>query len=103
MLSRRTMLMSAAVAPLLVTTRVNAQVATPVTDASLIEELDIAFGEGYADSLKLDVFRLPERDSSRPAVVLLPGFFAPRQEYHEHARALARAGYVAVPIDYRRE
>lgn len=103
MLSRRTVLVSATVAPFVIATSVNAQEATPVVDVSLIEEVDIPFSEDSANSLRLDVFRLPERDVPRPAVVILPGFFATRPEYHEHARALAHAGFVAVPIDYRRE
>jgi acetyl esterase/lipase len=97
--TRRSLLASFTLAPLLPATGASAQDAS---EDDLIEEVDIVFAEVEPYPLELDAFYLALRAELRPAIVLLPGFLDVRRAMHEHARAMAQAGYVAMTVDYRR-
>lgn len=102
MLNRRALLASAAFAPVLAspfgaTSQSAAQDATPEIDM----EQGVAYGEVDGEPLLLDVYRPPARDEPRPAVMLLPGWGNSRFGMLQQAIELAKAGYVAVAVDYR--
>jgi acetyl esterase/lipase len=108
--TRRTLLASAALAPVLAsplgaTRRVAAQVATPGATQDAVEtELDVAYGEVDGQELLLNIYRPPAREQPRPAVILIFGggwSFGDRHGMADPARNLAAAGYVAVSIDHR--
>lgn len=110
MTNRRTLLASAAFAPLLVsshsTTGRVAQEATPETASGITVETDIVYGEAGGQDLVLDVYRPPARDAARPAVILVHGGawtegFADRTYLAGTAEELAKAGYVSFNISYR--
>src|SRR6478672_9630334 len=68
------------------------------------EERGVAYGSAEDEPLLLDLFRPPARAAPRPAVVLVHGggmWTGSRADMADPARQLARAGYVAVCIDYR--
>jgi acetyl esterase/lipase len=68
------------------------------------EERGVAYGTAEDEPLLLDLFRPPARAAPRPAVVLVHGggmWTGSRADMADPARQLARAGYVAVCIDYR--
>jgi acetyl esterase/lipase len=68
------------------------------------EERGVAYGTVEDEPLLLDVFRPPARAAPRPAVVCVHGggmWTGSRADMAEPARELARAGYVAVCVDYR--
>ena len=108
--SRRTLLASAALAPVLAspfgaTSRVAAQVATPGATQDAVEtELDVAYGEVDGQELLLNIYRPSNREQPRPAVILIFGgawSFGDRHGMADPARNLAAAGYVAFSIDHR--
>src|SRR6478752_2580971 len=68
------------------------------------EERGVAYGTAENEPLLLDLFRPQARAAPRPAVVLVHGggmWTGPPPDMPEPPRQLARAGYVAVCIDYR--
>jgi acetyl esterase/lipase len=73
-----------------------AQDATPVVE----RESGVTYGEANGSPLQLDVYRPPARDEPRPAVIVLPGWGTTRLVMDSQARELAKAGYVAVTVDY---
>jgi acetyl esterase/lipase len=105
--TRRGLLASAALAPILAATNpVAAQEATPPAAQDDIEVLtDVAYGEADGQSLVLDVYRPPARETPRPAVILIHGggwsAGVERWVNAEPAEQLAQAGYVAFNIEYR--
>jgi acetyl esterase/lipase len=75
-----------------------------LADPGADEEADVVYGMVDDEPLLLDVYRPPVRAAPRPAVVLVHGggmWTGSRADMAEPARQLARAGYVAVAIDYR--
>ena len=108
--NRRTLLASAALAPVLasplrVTSLALAQEATASAGQDAVEtQLDVAYGEADGEELLLDIYTPPARDTPRPAVMLIHGgswSFGNRTEMADPARHLAEAGYVAFSIDHR--
>jgi acetyl esterase/lipase len=108
--SRRTLLASAALAPVLAspfgaTSRAAAQEVTPNAPQDAVEtELDVPYGEMDGQELLLDIRRPPAREQPRPAVVLIFGgawSFGDRHGMADPAHNLAAAGYVAFSIDHR--
>lgn len=82
--------------------------ALPIVPLARSETIDIAQGIAYGEidgeQLLLDVYRPPEREEPRPAVLLFhPGAFSggDRTWMDEFARGLAQAGYVAFTVGYR--
>ena len=68
------------------------------------EERGVVYGTTEHQPLLLDVFRPPARSAPRPGVVLVHGggmWTGSRADMADPARQLARAGYVAVCVDYR--
>jgi len=100
--TRRTVLVAAAVSPVVATVgRVAAQDATP---ADVESQVAVIFG--FADSVALmtDIYMPPARDTPRPAVIVIhPGGMTDgdRTWMSDVAQGLAEAGYVAFSIDYR--
>jgi acetyl esterase/lipase len=110
MVTRRTVLASAALAPVVAaagTVPARAR-ALPIVPLARSETIDIAkgiaYGEVDGEQLLLDVYRPPERADPRPAVLVFhPGGFTDgdRIWMDEFARGLAEAGYVAFTVGYR--
>jgi len=68
------------------------------------EERGVAYGTVADEPMLLDVYRPPARATLRPAVICVHGggmWTGSRADMAEPARELARAGYVAVCVDYR--
>jgi acetyl esterase/lipase len=88
--------------------RAAAQDATPTAAADDVTmERDVAYGDVDPESQVLDVYRPPARDEPRPAVMLFHGGgwkygVSGRIDMTLPARMLARAGYVAFNVEYRR-
>jgi acetyl esterase/lipase len=105
--TRRNLLATTALAPFVAATNsVAAQEATPPTAQDPVEVLtDVAYGEADGQTLLLDVYRPPARETPRPAVILIHGggwtVGVERWVNVEPAEQLARAGYVAFNIAYR--
>jgi acetyl esterase/lipase len=108
--NRRTLLTSAALAPVLAspfaaTSRVAAQEVTPTALQDEVEtELDVVYGEVDGQELLLDIRRPPAREQPRPAVILIFGGAWRSGDRHgmaDPARRLAEAGYIAFSIDHR--
>lgn len=102
MTTRRTLLASAALAPLLASPPLTAAQATP--EAAVSEEPDVPYGEAGGEPLLLDVYRPPVRDRPRPAVLLFHGgglVKGSRTDMADPARKLAAAGYVTFAVEYR--
>jgi dipeptidyl aminopeptidase/acylaminoacyl peptidase len=74
-----------------------AQEATPIVET----EVRVPYGEADGMPLYLDVVLPPAADSLLPAVVLFPGWNESRYARATEAQELAKAGYVAVMVDYR--
>jgi len=101
MITRRSLLASAAVAPVLATVSAAAQEATP---GAVSKEVAVVYGKADGIALLLDVYRPPTRETPRPAVLIFhPGGFTDgdRSWMEEDARHLAEAGYVACPVGHR--
>jgi acetyl esterase/lipase len=73
-----------------------AQEATPTIET----EAKVQYGEAGGEPLYLDVYVPPAAERPRPAVIVLPGWGAPRFSVAAQASRLAEAGYVAVAVDY---
>jgi acetyl esterase/lipase len=110
MATRRQVLASAALAPAVAAAGALPARATalPIVPRARTEAIDIAegiaYGEVDGEQLLLDVYRPPEREDPRPAVLLFhPGAFAggDRTWMDEFARGLAEAEYVAFTVGYR--
>jgi acetyl esterase/lipase len=108
MATRRSLLASAAVAPILVSAGMAAsraaQEATPSPTVEITMEKDLVYGEVADQELLLDVYRPPARETPRPAVILIHGggwSFGSRFDMALPARKLAEAGYVAFNLAYR--
>jgi len=104
MITRRSLLASAAVAPVAaaVHSSTAAQEATPAVKVST--DMGVVYREVEDQTLLLDVYRPPERATPRPAVVLMYGgglMVGDRTWMADAAQGLAEAGYVAFSIDYR--
>lgn len=104
MITRRSLLASAVVAPVAVAVHSStaAQEATPAVKVST--DSGVAYREVDDQTLLLDVYRPPERTTPRPDVVLIhPGglMAGDRTWMADAAQGLAEAGYVAFSIDYR--
>ena len=107
--NRRTLLASAALAPVLASPLGDvpraAHQATPrAASGGVARERDVVYGEVAGQQLLLDVYRPPARDTLRPAVILIFGgawSFGSRSAMAEPAQHLAEAGYVAFSIDHR--
>src|SRR5688572_8448808 len=108
--NRRTLLASAALAPVLAsamgqTSRGAAQVATPGVGQDAVESyLDVAYGEVDGQELLLNIYSPSNREQPRPAVILIFGGAWSSGDRHgmaDPARRLAEAGYVAFSIDHR--
>jgi acetyl esterase/lipase len=84
-------------APFIALPRPLAQEATPIVEV----EQGVTYGEADGAPLQLDVYRPPARDRPRPAVIVLPGWGSTRGGMTAQASELAKAGYVAVAVDYR--
>lgn len=72
--------------------------------AAVRVERDVAYGEANGEPLLLNVFRPADRDTPRPAVLLIFGggwMMGGRTEMDATAQLLAQAGYVAFSIDHR--
>ena len=99
--TRRAVLLSAALAPLLASLdKASAQEATP----EIGFERGVVYGEVDGQELLLDVARPPHGDEPRPAMIVIHGGFlvvGGRGDIVQITAELARAGYVAVSIDYR--
>ena len=101
-LSRRTILTTAALAPLLASCPRPSGIAA--AEDAVTEEPDVPYGEAGGEPLLLDVHRPPARDQPRPAVLLLhPGGLVKgsRTDMADPARKLAAAGYVTFAVEYR--
>jgi acetyl esterase/lipase len=102
MMNRRSLLASAALAPVLASpfaasTRVAAE-------DNVTVEKDVPYGEVAGEMLLLDIYRPPAREEPRPAVVVIHGggwSDGDRLDMAVAARELAGAGYVAFAISYR--
>jgi acetyl esterase/lipase len=87
---------------------VAAQDATPAASADDVRaEYGVAYGNDDRDSQVLDVYLPTERDAPRPAIMLFHGGawtygLSGRGDFSLTALALARAGYVAFNVEYRR-
>jgi acetyl esterase/lipase len=105
--TRRALLASAAVTPLLVVAPAKAQDATPTADPTAIEsERDVVYGEVDGEALLMDIHRPPARENPRAAVILIHGGgwtrgYGSRFDMDAPAKELANAGYVTFNIDYR--
>ena len=73
-----------------------AQEATPTIET----EVRVPYGEANGMPLHLDVLLPPVAAPPRPAVILFPGWSESRYATTTPAQELARAGYVAVMVDY---
>ena len=73
-----------------------AQEATPTIET----EVRVPYGEASGMPLHLDVLLPPEAAPPRPVVILFPGWGESRYAMSSPAQELARAGYVAVTVDY---
>jgi acetyl esterase/lipase len=101
--TRRSLVVSAALAPVLASSFV-APGRAAAQEEALTEQPDVPFGEVNGEELLLDVYLPPAGDAPRPAVILIhPGGWIAgnRAEMAYAARELARAGYAAFSIDYR--
>ena len=110
MATRRQVLAAAALAPAVAVAGALPAHATalPFLARAVSSEIDvakgIAYGEVDGEQLLLDVYRPPEREDLRPAVLVFhPGAFAggDRTWMDEFARGLAEAEYVAFTVGYR--
>jgi acetyl esterase/lipase len=108
--TRRKVLASAALAPAVAAVGALPAKATalPIVPRARTEAIDIAEGIAYGgtdgEQLLLDVYRPPEREDPRPAVLLFHyGAFVggDRTAMDGFARGLAAAGYVAFTVGYR--
>jgi acetyl esterase/lipase len=103
MLTRRSLLTSVALAPLL--GRLGGMGRAGAQAGGAVElETDIAYGEGNGEPLLLDVARPPAREAPRPAVLLLHGgswSSGSRRDMAQPATKLAEAGYVTFNLEYR--
>lgn len=75
----------------------SAQEATPTVET----DIGVTFGETTIRPLQLDVFLPPNRDQPQPAVLLFHAWGDSRSAMNESARELAKAGYIAITVDYR--
>ena len=78
---------------------------TPTAD-DVTRETDVVYGEIDGNSLLLDVYRLPDRGTPRPAVILIYGNsftagYASRSQMFYAASALALRNYVCFVVDFR--
>lgn len=108
MATRRALLASAAVTPVVLSASTAAgraaQDATPGPTVEITTEKDVLYGEIADQELLLDVYRPPARETPRPAVLLIHGggwSFGSRFDMALPARKLAEAGYVAFNLAYR--
>jgi acetyl esterase/lipase len=102
MTSRRALIVSAAISPVLAS-RAMAQELTPVQP---VLEPDVVYGEVDGATLLLDVYHPPARETAGPAIVTIHGGgwtegFGDRTMMVEVAQGLANAGYVVFNIAYR--
>lgn len=77
--------------------------AEPTHDTPIRSQRNLVYREVAGVALKADVFR-PDHDRRCPAVLMIHGgawTSGDKWNVHDHARELAQAGYVAVPINYR--
>jgi acetyl esterase/lipase len=93
MATRRALLASAALSPLLFTPT-TAQEATPVSPSQM---RDVSFGEVAGRKMQLDVWSPPPRESPRPAIVVL---YSSPEYQNSHAFELASSGYVVFAIAF---
>jgi acetyl esterase/lipase len=78
---------------------------TPTAD-DVTQEMDVVYGEIDGNTLLLDVYRLPDRETPRPAVILIYGNsytagYASRSQMFYPAIALALRNYACFVVDYR--
>lgn len=104
MISRRSLLAAAAVAPAAVAALppASAQEATP--SAGVSTELAVPYGDVEGTPLLLDVYRPPARATPRPAVLVFhPGGLSAgdRSWMADAAQGLTEADYVAFSVGYR--
>jgi acetyl esterase/lipase len=68
------------------------------------EKLDLVYGQGGGEELRLDLFAPRDQEGPFPAVVLLHGggwTFGGKGDCRSMCREIAAQGYVAVTVDYR--
>lgn len=78
--------------------------ATAPAPGPVREELDVVFGKGGNEDLRLDLYTNTKETGPMPAMVVIHGggWFAGKKEDHRgQARGFAERGYVAVTVNYR--
>ena len=105
--TRRALLASAALTPLLAAGPASAQEASPpATSTAVALDSGVVYGEVDGEELIMDVYRPPVRDAPRTAVIVIHGGgwtqgYGDRSMMVEEVEDLAGAGYVAFNVGYR--
>jgi acetyl esterase/lipase len=71
---------------------------------ALLEELDVVYGKGGDEELKLDLYAPKNLTAPAPAVILIHGggwSGGSKKDFRDGAKGFAQQGYVAVTVEYR--